>query len=43
LPANTLIEWKCIKRDIGNVVWQGGANNSLTTPSTGISSSSGNF
>lgn len=43
LPANTLIEWKCIKRDIGNVVWQGGANNSLTTPSSGISSSSGNF
>ncbi|GAA0858909.1 carbohydrate-binding module family 20 domain-containing protein [Aliiglaciecola litoralis] len=43
LPANTSIEWKCIKRDVGAVVWQGGANNSVTTPSSGAVNSTGSF
>lgn len=43
LPANTTVEWKCIKRDSGAVVWQGGANNSVTTPASGSVNSSGSF
>ncbi|XHF30319.1 hypothetical protein NR792_00685 [Corallococcus exercitus] len=36
LPANTTVQWKCLKRDgSGNVVWQGGSNNSVTTPAAG--------
>lgn len=36
LPANTAVQWKCLKRDgSGNVVWQGGGNNTLTTPAAG--------
>jgi alpha-amylase len=35
LPANTSVQWKCLKRDELNatagVQWQSGANNSLTT------------
>ena len=43
LPANTNIEWKCIKRDVGSVEWQSGGNNSVTTGSSGSSNSSGTF
>jgi len=35
LPANTNIEWKCLKRDENNVTqgvqWQGGSNNTFNT------------
>lgn len=31
LPPNTTIQWKCIKRDVGAVVWESGANNVVTT------------
>ncbi|RKH47400.1 carbohydrate-binding module family 20 domain-containing protein [Corallococcus sicarius] len=38
MPANTSIQWKCVKRDgAGNVVWQGGGNNVVTTPAAGAS------
>ena len=43
LPANTTIEWKCIKKAGGQVEWQGGANNSFTTPSSGTVTSTGSF
>ncbi|MFT4925014.1 MAG: 1,4-alpha-glucan branching enzyme [Phenylobacterium sp.] len=43
LPANTTIEWKCIKRDVGAVVWQSGGNNSVTTSAGGSVSSVGAF
>lgn len=43
LPAGTTIEWKCIKKDGSNIVWQGGANNSFVTPSSGTVSASGSF
>ena len=37
LPANTAIEWKCLKREENNaaagVVWESGSNNSLNTGS----------
>lgn len=35
LPANTSLEWKCLKRDENNanagILWQGGSNNALNT------------
>ncbi|MDO8344327.1 MAG: carbohydrate-binding module family 20 domain-containing protein [Cellvibrio sp.] len=38
LPANTAVEWKCLKREENNaaagVVWESGSNNSLNTGST---------
>jgi alpha-amylase len=47
LPANTNIEWKCVKREEINVnagqEWQSGGNNTLTTPSSGSASTSGSF
>ena len=43
LPGNTTIEWKCIKRDVGPVVWQGGDNNSVTTVVGASVASSGAF
>jgi len=47
LPASTAITWKCIKRDetvpTQDLVWQGGADNSINTPVTGTSASSGSF
>ena len=43
LPASTTVEWKCIKQDVGAVVWQSGVNNSVTTPAVGRVSSSGSF
>jgi hypothetical protein len=42
LPINTSIEWKCIKRNesnTGNLVWEPGGNNTLTTPSSGYGGS----
>lgn len=43
LPVNTTIEWKCIKRDVGDVVWESGSNNVVTTPASGTVSSAGGF
>lgn len=43
LPASTTIDWKCIKRDVGAVIWQSGANNSIATPASGSASSNGSF
>jgi alpha-amylase len=38
LPSGTAIEYKFIKKDgSGNVVWESGANRSLTTPAAGAS------
>ena len=37
LPANTDVEWKCVKREESNptagVQWQGGSNNAVNTAS----------
>lgn len=35
LPANTAVEYKYIKKDGGNVVWESGANRTFTTPGGG--------
>jgi cyclomaltodextrin glucanotransferase len=47
LPAATAIAWKCIKRDetqpAKDLVWEGGTDTLLTTPSTGTDSSAGAF
>lgn len=48
MPANTQVEWKCIKRSESNpdaqLVWQSGANNQVQTGAAGSSiSSSGSF
>jgi alpha-glucosidase len=49
LPPNTLIEWKCIKRQEANYPasadqWQSGSNSSFTTPGSGSGgSTSGGF
>jgi alpha-amylase len=44
LPADTHIEWKCIKKDgAGNVEWQPGDNNKFTTPRSGTGTTSGSF
>jgi len=43
LPANTGIEWKCIKKSGSNVEWQNGANNVYTTPSSGQGQTQGSF
>lgn len=43
LPASTNIQWKCIKRDVGAVEWQGGSNNAISTPSSGSVNTSGAF
>lgn len=43
IPASTSVEWKCIKRDVGDVVWQGGSNNVILTPASGSISASGSF
>ncbi|HSR70688.1 MAG TPA: carbohydrate-binding module family 20 domain-containing protein [Acidobacteriota bacterium] len=41
LPANTYVEWKCIKKDSGGNVlqWESGSNNSFTTASNGTQTS----
>ncbi len=44
LPADTYIEWKCIKKDgAGNVEWQPGENNKFTIPNSGTGTTSGSF
>jgi len=44
LPANTHIEWKCLKKDgAGNPTWQPGENNRFTTPASGIIRATGSF
>jgi alpha-amylase len=47
LPASTAVQWKCVKRSetnaSQNVVWQGGGNNSFTTPASGTTSVSASF
>lgn len=47
LPASTIIEWKCLKREEANpdvgVEWQDGDNNILSTPSSGSTSASAGF
>lgn len=43
LPPATKIEWKCIKIQGTNVVWQSGANNVFTTPESGAGSTIGGF
>ncbi|WNG22009.1 alpha-amylase [Cystobacter fuscus] len=47
LPANTAIEWKCLKREESNpangVQWQSGDNIKLTTPASGSVSTTGGF
>jgi alpha-glucosidase len=35
LPANTAVEWKCVKQGVGAVVWQPDPNNSFTAPPAG--------
>jgi len=35
LPANTHVSWKCIKRDVGDVVWQPGSDNVVELPADG--------
>jgi alpha-amylase len=44
LPAETHIEWKCIKKDgAGNVEWQSGDDNKYTTPGSGTGATAGSF
>ena len=44
LPADTYIEWKCIKKDgADNIEWQTGDNNKFTTTPSGIANTYGSF
>lgn len=43
LPPGTAVQWKCIKRDVGSVVWQSGSNNSFTSVTSGTQSVSASF
>jgi len=47
IPASTAIAWKCIKRDELNpaqdLVWENGADSTLTTPASGSVSTDGAF
>lgn len=45
IPTNTAIRWKCIKRDLGPVVWQNGNDNtfSITPPTSAAFSASASF
>ncbi|HWN68107.1 MAG TPA: carbohydrate-binding module family 20 domain-containing protein [Haliangium sp.] len=47
LPASRTVEWKCLKRDEvdpnARVEWESGANNVVTTPASGSTSSVGGF
>ncbi len=44
LPASTRIEWKCIKVAPNTTpVWQGGANNVVTTPASGSVTATASF
>jgi alpha-amylase len=44
LPASTRLEWKCIKVAPNTAtVWQGGANNVVTTPASGTVTATASF
>lgn len=44
LPASTRVEWKCIKVAPNTAtVWQGGANNVVTTPASGTVTATASF
>lgn len=43
LPADTYVEWKCIKRYGEQVEWQPGSNNAFTTPLSGSTTTAGSF
>ncbi len=47
LPANTSLEWKCLKREEANpangVQWQSGANTAYKTPASGTGATSAGF
>ncbi|HEX4952403.1 MAG TPA: alpha-amylase [Thermoanaerobaculia bacterium] len=43
LPASTWVEWKCLKKQGGSVMWQGGANNYFSTPAAGALAANGSF
>ena len=41
LPANSAIEWKCVKHlASGQWQWQSGANNTVTAPASGFAGTS---
>lgn len=43
LPANSQVQWKCIKKQGSEVIWQNGGNNNYTAPNTGAGSTTGSF
>ena len=43
VPANTAVQWKCVKFNGSSAVWQGGSNNSFTTPATGSVNATASF
>lgn len=43
MPKNTAIQWKCIKKQGSDVVWQAGNNNTYTTPASGSGQTGGSF
>lgn len=43
LPANTAVQWKCVKFNGTTAVWQGGSNNSFTTPASGSINATASF
>lgn len=43
LPADTYIEWKCIKIHNTDIEWQSGSNNTFTTPVNGTLTASDYF
>ena len=47
LPANTSVEWKCIKREEADpnlgIQWEPGNNNTVTTPAAGTAATTGGF
>jgi hypothetical protein len=43
VPANTAIQWKCIKQGVGPVVWQPDPNNAFTSPASGSITVTGDF
>ncbi len=43
VDAGTEIEWKCIKQDLGDVIWQSGSNNYYLAPQSGEGSTAASF
>lgn len=44
VPAGTTIQYKFIKKDAsGNVVWEGGSNHTITTPSSGTTTATADW